>query len=297
MKIFVTGASGLIGGQLVKNLLEENHTVYSGYNKNKPMYGIPVKHDLLKFEQTRKVISTTKPDIIFHLAALTHVDLCEKQKVLTTEVNVKATEEISKLANTLDSFLIYLSTDYVFDGRLGMRNENDIPAPINFYGLTKFYGEQVISKFCNKFCIARTSTPYGHNQIKKSFPQWIYENLMKNNTINVVRDQITSPTYIPNLAKMLIELSSKQIQGIIHLAGSTPISRLDLALKLAKKMNLKKELIAPISSYDGSWIAKRPIDVSLDVSKASSLLNEIPMSIDIGLDNFINDVNSKSEIV
>lgn len=291
MKFLVTGSTGLVGSQVVKDLTESSNQIYSSYNNSKPEFGIPVQMDLTNFESITKVIENVKPDVIIHLAAMTDVDLCETQKDLALQINAKSTEIISKISAKQGSFLVYVSTDYVFDGKQGMKKETDIPNPINHYGRSKLEGENALQDMASSWCIARTSTPFGLHT-KKSFPLWVAENLQDKKEISVITDQFTSPTYVPNLSKMIIEIATRQIAGIIHLAGSTRISRYEMAGLVAAKMGLDKNLLKPISIDNMNWKAKRPQDSSLDVSKATAILDEKPISIEQGLDRFIQEIRS-----
>ncbi len=230
------------------------------------------------------------PDVIIHLAAMTNVDLCEVEKELALKINAEATRVIATNAAKHNSFLIYVSTDYVFDGKTGMKKEDDHPNPISFYGRSKHEGEKAVINSKAKWSIIRTSTPFGIHPTKKSFPQWVLGNLQKGQEINIVSDQFTSPTYVPNLSKMLLEVALEQITGIIHLAGATRISRYDMAIKFAEKMNLEKKLINPTTVDKMNWRAKRPMDSSLDISKASSILKEKPLGIEESLEFFIKDI-------
>ena len=118
----------------------------------------------------------------------------------------------------------------------------------------------------------------------------VAENLQNNNEIKAIVDQFTSPTYVGNLSNMLIEISKRQITGILHVAGATRISRYELAELVANKLNFSKKLLKPINIQDMSWIAKRPKDSSLDVSLASEILKEKPLNIEEGLDNFLREL-------
>ena len=140
------------------------------------------------------------------------------------------------------------------------------------------------------YAIARTSTPFGIHKTKKSFPIWVKESLESKKDIPVLVDQITSPTYVPNLSKMLIEIATRQITGVIHLAGSTRISRYDLAELIADKLSLDKNLLIPAKTDEMNWKAQRPKDSSLDVSYASEILNEKPQKIQYSLDCLIDEL-------
>ena len=163
---------------------------------------------------------------------------------------------------------------------------------MGFYGKSKLEGELALNKLASNWCIARTSTPFGIHPTKKSFPLWIKENLDAKKEIPVLVDQFTSPTYVPNLSKMLIEIATRQINGIIHVSGATRISRYALAELIADKFNLDKNLLIPTKIDTMNWKAQRPKDSSLDTSLATENLNEQPQKIEKSLELFINELNS-----
>ena len=291
LKFLVTGSAGLVGQQVVKYLSKSNQ-VFSCYNESKPEYGDSVKMDLKNREMISSILTEKKPDIVIHLGAMTGVDLCEKEKTSASEINTKATEIIAKECSKLNSFLVYVSTDYVFDGNLGMYKEDNVTNPLGFYGESKLEGEKVVQNFSTNWCIARTSTPFGLHPTKKSFPMWVIENLQKQKQIDILIDQFTSPTYIPNLSRMLIEISERRITGVIHAAGASKISRYQMASMVSDKLNLDGTLLKQISINKMKWVAQRPKDSSLDVSRASSILNEKPQKIDQSLNLFIDEMKS-----
>jgi len=293
LKFLVTGSAGLVGQQVVKDLSKSNQ-VFSCYNESKSEYGIPMKMDLLNHEVISSVLLETEPDVVIHLGAMTGVDLCEKEESMAFDINTKATQTIARQCSISNTFLVYVSTDYVFDGNLGMYKEDDVANPLGFYGKSKLEGEKVVQNFSTNWCIARTSTPFGLHPTKKSFPMWVIENLQKQKQIDVLIDQFTSPTYIPNLSRMLIEISEKRITGIIHTAGASKISRYQMASMISDKLNLDGTLLKQISMNKMKWVAQRPKDSSLDISRASSILNEKPQKIDQSLNLFIDEMKSKN---
>jgi len=290
MKFLVTGSAGLIGSQIVKDLVSQNHTVYSCYHDEKPTHGIYIQLDLTDHDKIIQTLQETKPDRIIHLAAMTNVDLCDAEKELATLLNLKATETIAKQAAKQRVFFVYVSTDYVFDGIQGMKKENDVTNPLGFYGKSKLEGEIVLNKMASNWCIVRTSTPFGIHHKKKSFPVWIKENLTSQKEIPVLVDQFTSPTYVPNLSHMLIEIAIRQITGIVHLAGATRISRYDLAELISDNLGLDKKLIIPTKMDEMNWKAHRPKDSSLDVSLATNILNEKPQTIQESIKLFLSEL-------
>ena len=168
-KILVTGSAGLIGTQVVKDLLDNNIQVYSCYNKTKPELGIMTHLDLTKEEDIVNTMNNIKPDVVIHLGAMTDVELCETEKELASEINTNATEILALEAEKHNAFFVYMSTDYVFDGKVGMKTEKDKPNPINFYGKSKLKGEKVFEKITTPNIIIRTSTPFGIHSKKNKF--------------------------------------------------------------------------------------------------------------------------------
>lgn len=293
MKYLVTGSAGLVGSQVVKDLTELNHQVYSSYHDITPESGIATKLDLTNQNDIIDVLEKIKPDRIIHLAAMTNVDLCETEKDLATKINEKATEILAKQAAKYNAFFVYVSTDYIFDGMKEMKKENDTPNPLGFYGKSKLAGELALNNLASSYSIARISTPFGVHKTKKSFPLWVKENLEEKKEINVLTDQFTSPTYVPNLSKMLIEITTRQIAGIIHISGASRISRYEMAEMIADKLDLDKKLLNPISTSEMNWTAMRPKDSSLDVSYANSILKNKPQKIEDSLNLFVDQIKNK----
>ena len=172
-KILVTGSAGLIGTQIVKDLLSNNKEVYACYNDNKPELGICTHLDLSKKDDIVNIMNKINPDVVIHLGAITNVELCEIDKKLAKQINTDATEILALESEKHNSFFLYMSTDYVFDGKAGMKTEEDEPNPINFYGKSKLDGEKVLKKITTPSIIVRTSTPFGIHSKKMSFPFWV----------------------------------------------------------------------------------------------------------------------------
>jgi len=291
LKFLVTGAAGLVGNQLVNDLSKSNE-VFSCYNQSQPEFGTPMKMDLQNHEMISNVLLETEPDVVIHLGAMTGVDSCEKEESMAFDINTKATQIIAQQCSILDKFLIYVSTDYVFDGNSSMYYEDASPNPLSIYGKSKLGGEKMVQEFSTNWCIARTSTPFGIHPTKKSFPIWIIENVKQKKQVNIVTDQITSPTYVPNLSQMLMEISKKNINGIIHTSGATSISRYKMAELIFEKFDLDKTLLKGVSSDEMNWIAKRPKNSTLNTSMANLVLDKKPQSIEHSLNQFFDEIDS-----
>ena len=287
-KILVTGSAGLIGTQIVKDLLDNHKQVYSCYNKTKPELGIITHLDLTKKDDIVNTMNRIKPDVVIHLGAMTDVELCETETELAKKINTDATEILALESEKYNTFFVYMSTDYVFDGKVGMKKENDKTNPINFYGKSKLDGERVFKKITTPNVIVRTSTPFGIHSKKISFPIWVKKNLELKKEISVVVNQYTSPSYVPNISKMIIEIMERKITGIIHLAGATKISRYDFAVQISKIINANKQFLKLTKMDQMDWKAQRPADSSLSVSKANKILKNKPEKIEDSLKLLFN---------
>ncbi len=279
MKLLVTGASGLLGHKVVQVALDRNHEVYSVYNDHPTNSGNPIKVNLTEKSQVSSVISKVDPEAIIHTAGYTDVEGCETNKDVAWKTNVEATKNLVKSSGK-DVHMIYVSTDYVFDGKKGLYSEEDLPNPINHYGYTKLKGEEAIKQYASQWCVARPSVIYGWGLSHKlNFATWLTTNLENGKAVNVLTDQYVSPTLNTNLANMLIEISERRIIGILHTAGATRISRYQYALNLAEIFNFRKDLIKPAKTNEMQWKAQRPKDSSLNISKTATLLGQKPLEL------------------
>jgi dTDP-4-dehydrorhamnose reductase len=280
MKILITGGSGLLGSKVAEIALARGDEVFSGYAHNLPEYGKAVKFDLLDEKSISELVRKVGPEVIIHSAALTDVDRCERVPELAHKMNVEGTRAVAKVAEEAGSFLAYISTDYVFDGLRGMYREDDRPNPVSYYGQSKLLGE----KFCSE-CIARTCVIYGSRPAsgKVNFALWLINSLKSGKEVRVVTDQFVTPTLNTNLAGMVLETADRRLSGVYNLAGATRISRYDYALRLAREFDLDASLILPSRMEDMKWVARRPIDSSLDTSKARAELMEKPLPLNEAL--------------
>jgi dTDP-4-dehydrorhamnose reductase len=280
LRLLITGASGLLGQKVTQLSIEKRYDVYSAYKEHPTNLGTPLKVDLTDQNQVLKIINTIKPDAIIHTAAYTNVDYCESNQDLAWKLNAEATKNIAEVSSKTSAHLTYVSTDYVFDGKKGLYTEKDSTNPISYYALTKLKGEEFTKKYANTWCIARPSVIYGWSpKHKLNFATWLITNLQQGKEVKVLTDQYVSPTLNTNLAEMLLEITERKISGILHTAGATRLSRHEFALKLADTFNLNMGLIKPAKISDMQWEAKRPKDSSLNVSKATALLNKKPLTL------------------
>ena len=268
MKVLITGGSGLLGSAL-SFYLKDFFDVTSTYTSHKfAVEGCnTIQLDVADQKDSIDTIKKIKPNVIIHAAALVGVGLCEKNPELAHKINVEGTKNIVEASKKANSKLVYISTDYVFDGRKGNHSEDEKPNPINIYGKTKYEGELLIDT--DKNAIIRTSI-YGWNIIKdkRSFSTWIIDDLKNNKQVNVFNDNINSMMLVNNLAVALKEFIDKDLNGIMNLASSESTSKYEFAVKLAETFKLDKSLINPIRNNEAPGSDKRPLNVSLSISKA-----------------------------
>jgi dTDP-4-dehydrorhamnose reductase len=293
MKLLITGAGGLLGSKLAKTALA-NHEVYSLDYQHPPKYGSPLLLDISDEERVNGAFKRIKPDVAIHAAALTDVDLCETNKHLAWKINALGTMNIANACKREETFLIYISTDYVFDGEKGFYQETDHPAPIDYYGATKLEGEEHIQKTLERYCIGRTSVVYGSTPAagKTNFALWLVDKLKENQKVRIVTDQWNSPTLNTNLARMILEIAERHLTGTFHLAGATRINRFDFSKHIAQTFKLNADLINPASSEEFEWPARRPKDSSLNTAKAQTTLQNKPLEIDQAIREMKEEIES-----
>jgi dTDP-4-dehydrorhamnose reductase len=293
-RILITGSNGLVGTYFRRLSALKKYRIYTLFHLEPINFRNSISVDLSKsLDVFKQVLEEIKPDVIVHLAAMTDVDQCEIERKAADKINHLSVKELtSYIVDSRESFALHVSTDYVFDGEKGDYKEADNTNPINWYGTTKLLGEEeLISCETDRWCIARTSTPFGLHAKKLSFPLFVVKNLSRKREINVLIDQITSPTYALNLAEMMSEVIEKRLKGIIHLSGSSQISRFNQALEIASTFELDKDLIKPASISEMKWQARRPRDSSLNITKAYHNLRKKPLGFKEGLSLLAAEMN------
>jgi len=269
MKVLITGSRGLLGMKLEEIFKENDYNVYGIDILNQIEKNNYFPLDITQKENIEVIFKKVNPDVVVHTAAYTNVDGCEKDKKSAFAVNVQGTKNLAGSAEEIDAKFVYISTDYVFNGEKGRYKENDDTDPIDYYGVTKLEGEKYVEKICTNFIIARSSVIYGSN--KNNFVTWVVDMLKKGKKINIVTDQYVSPTLNIDLAEQLVALIDKDVLGVFHTAGRDRINRYDFVNVIADVFDLDESLVNPVRMDDMNWIAKRPRDSSLDISKISEI--------------------------
>ncbi len=265
MKVFVTGVKGQLGYDVMRELEKR------GYND---AVGVDIEEmDITDRESVDRVISGVNPDVVIHCAAWTAVDLAEDEdkKDKVHLVNAVGTENIAKVCKKLDCKMIYISTDYVFDGQ-GTRpwEPDDERNPLNVYGQTKYEGELAVEKWLEKYFIVRIAWVFGQNG--KNFVRTMLNLGKTHDKLTVVNDQIGSPTYTPDLARLLVDMAESDKYGIYHATNEGFCSWYEFACEIFKQASeydsvYKNVSVSPVTSDKYPSKAKRPSNSRMNKNK------------------------------
>ena len=266
MKILITGAKGQLGKKLI-DVLKTSHQLILTDRDNM---------DITDIDTVIKVAEKEKPDFIIHAAAYTEVDKAEDEPELCRKINSFGTKNIAVVAKENNIKLIYISTDFVFDGQKNTPyNEEDTPNPVSVYGLTKYEGEKYIQEICEKYFIIRVSWLFGElPNVNKgtNFVETMLKLAKEKTSLSIVADQIGSPTYTGDLAEIIEKIITLSPEyGIYHFSGDGECSRYDFAEEIFKQKNIKIELKS-IKSEEYIQKAKRPPYAYLSKTKIEKAL-------------------------
>jgi len=274
----VTGASGLLGRKVIHSL-SEKHLVYPTHNLT-TAYSNSIQIDITNRDHVQAVLKEVKPEVVVHAAAETNVDRCETSKDLAWAVNVEGTKNIAESCSSIGARLVYISTDYVFNGEKGLYTEDDAVNPVNYYGLTKLKGEEIVRNLCEDSVIARTSVVYGWHPKKTNFATWVINSLRQGKQISVVEDHHNSPTLADDLAGIITKIIGTDVCGTYHAASGERVSRFEFALKIADVFELERTLLKAVKIVEfHTWIARRPKDSSLCVEKIRKDIGIQPLDL------------------
>lgn len=262
MRILITGANGQLGSALSE--------VFG--------YETIIAKDLPDFDLTRSSVEEevieSVPDLIIHAGAYTDVDGAEREPDLALAVNARGTEQIARAAARLGIRLIYISTDYVFDGKQRTPyREGDSPRPINRYGWSKWKGEQAVLMSGASALVIRTAWLYG--SVGKNFVKSIMRAAQRESILEVVNDQSGCPTYAEDLAAAVASLIAKDVEGVIHVTNRGQCTWYEFAQAIVREMGFGCSVI-PITTEQAGRLAKRPSYSVLSPDRLASLGLALP---------------------
>ncbi|MEL6672397.1 MAG: SDR family oxidoreductase [Bacteroidota bacterium] len=288
--VIVTGSNGLLGQKLV-NLLAERpslklYATGRGVNRHPLRTGYEYKNlDLLDFDGWKAFFEKVKPTAIIHGAAATQVDKCELDHEMCDQVNIEATRNLVKLCQEHGTRMLYVSTDFVFDGENGPYKEGAATGPVNYYGESKVKAEQLVAESGLQSCILRTILLYGMTpgMSRSNIVLWVKKSLEEGKNIRVVNDQFRTPTLAEDLASACVSALMREATGLFHISGPEMMGIHEVAYAVADFWKLDKSLISETDSPSLGQPARRPPKTGFIILKAQTELDYKPHTLKEGL--------------
>ncbi len=273
MRVLVIGASGFIGRHLVRRLNQTHgHEVSGTFLSHAPGADSNSwrRVDLTDTAGMERVFRLARPDAVVHLAAIADVGMAERDPARATAVNVTATSEIARLCDQHGARLVFVSTEYVFDGGRGFYREDDTPNPTTHYGRTKWEAEQEVTRLASRWSILRTSIVYGWPAPgRRNFVPWLIERLRGGDAYHGPTVVYRTPVYVEHLAAGIAKLVEEDYAGIHHVAGGDWVSMYDFAEAVAEGFELDRALVIPA---DDAGETRSGDMLGLDCARTISLL-------------------------
>ena len=291
MRILITGSNGLLGQKLVALLRQQPEVTLiatsRGPNKLASLYPevrfVPL--DVTNRAAVDEVLAREGPTHLVHTAAMTNVDECELNQASCWLQNVTAVENLVAACEAHLVHLIHLSTDFVFSGEEGPLAEDAVPAPVNFYGVSKLAAERVVQASRIPWAIVRTVLVYGtaHDYGRTNIVLWVRDSLRAGRQISVVTDQLRTPTLAEDLAQGCWLVAAHHATGIYHISGDELLTPYDMALRVAEHFQLDPALLVKVDSSTFSQPAKRPLRTGFIINKAQRELGYRPHRFAAGI--------------
>lgn len=291
MKVFIAGASGLVGGNCLKYFKEKNWDVTGSY------FSFPTEetvfYDTLRPGHPENFdIENFRPDVIVHCGAMTHVDYCETHEQESYQQTVQSTRNLLETAKSCAARFVYLSTDYVFDGKDGPYTEDDPVNPLSVYARHKLEAEQLVLRESPDALVLRVTNVYGNEVRGKNFIARIIEQCKNRQklSLKLPYDQFATPVNAFDIARAMYELLKDRKAGIYHICSSDFMNRTELALRVLKRFPEAEYELIPMSTEALNQPAKRPLIGGFVKMKFS---REYPEFLFSNVDDFLNEVTGK----
>ncbi len=289
MRVAVTGANGLLGGDAVAQLAGRHEVLALGRGECRLPAG-PfdwADANLGDGRSVEEALRAFRAEAVLHAGAATDVDACERDPELAWRVNVGGTEQVARACRALGARLVAVSTDYVFDGEAGPYSEDDVPNPRGAYARTKRCGEEAALLLVADCAVARVAVVYsGRPGAKGTFATQVVEKLSRGEPVKAFSDQFVSTTLAASGAAMCLELLLEtDYRGVLHASDATVLDRVELARRIARRFGLEGEIV-PVKTAEVKLLAPRPLRGGLRVERAAALLRNKPLEIDEALERF-----------
>lgn len=290
MKTLIIGANGFTGRRILQSLSRQGIYELTGCSLHEDI--LPgnnyrfVQADMNNHSAIDRLIAEIRPDVVINGSALSVPDYCESHHEEAYAANVLAVENIARCCEKAGSRFIHLSTDFVFDGKKAeLYTETDTPAPVNYYGISKYQGEQAVAANCSNYANVRVVVVYG-----KALPgqhgnilQLVKNRLQAGQEIRVVSDQYRTPTWVQDIADGVEKLMHISQNGIWHICGDECLSIADIAYRVADYFKLDRSLIVPVTTEEMNEATPRPRFSGLSIEKAKRILGYAPHSLEEGM--------------
>lgn len=295
-KIMITGISGLLGSNLALYYSEKYPAAtIVGYFKKNPFnvtYARSQKCNLERTDEFTKLFKKEKPDVLFHTAAITNVDKCEKTPELAYNLNSTVPGILAKLAIENNTKFIFISSDMVYGSDVGPHKESETPNPVNIYARSKVLGEKNVLKENPEALIIRTNFFGWNYQPKLSLAEWIIESLKKKIKITLFYDVFFSPLYVKCLSYILDNIWQRDLVGIFNLGCSKPVSKLDFGLSISEIFNLDSNYIIPYSIDDKTSLVPRPKHMEMAIENIEKNTNLKMPTVENQISQLYEDFNN-----
>lgn len=277
MRVLITGCNGLLGQKLTNTLGSVRYDLFGIDLGDEGLLHDRLeqyhKLDIVKRRDTVSLIQNIHPDVIVHTAAMTGVDACEREKEKCWQINVVGTDNIVMGASRTGAKLVFISSDYVFDGKKGPYSEEDPPNPICYYGKSKLAAENLIRGSALHWTIIRTIVLFGLGiNIRSCFVTWLLKMLRERQDVYIVSDQWGNVTLVDDLARAIERVILLERLGLFHVGGSEYLTRCELARQAAAIFELDANLIRPVLTEELHQPAPRPLKSGIDIEKAEKEL-------------------------
>lgn len=292
--VLIIGANGFTGRRLLNDLSIHNRYCVTGCSLHPdilPTSGDAgnyhfIETDIRDEAALKSLFKEVRPEVVVNCSALSVPDYCETHHEEAYLTNVTAVEQLARLCEEYKSRFIHLSTDFVFDGKMDengglLYTEKDTPAPVNYYGWTKWKSEEKVAEICSDYAIARVEIVYG-----KALPgqhgnivQLVMNRLKAGQEIRVVSDQWRTPTYVGDVSKGIQLLMENTANGIFHICGDECLTIAEIAYQVADIINLDRSLIHPATTEEMQEATPRPRFSGMSVGKARTMLGYNPQKL------------------
>jgi len=280
MRVLVTGVPGRVGSAVTAAVPVDAtvEVLVDPVAQHVPDFGW-YRTDITDREKVLRTFDCADPGAVVHCAAMTDVDGCERNPGRAEAVNRDGAANVAEACAQLGAKLVFLSTDYVYDGRRGPYEEYDDPNPVNVYGATKLAGEQAVLERCSDSVILRISVPFGARTpgTDHNFVSWLIEELTAGRSVRVVTDQYTTPAFLDELAEIIWMVARNETSGILHYGTGNRLSRYDMALDLCRIMGYREELVIPFKTADLGLAAQRPLESGFVPDRIIDILGRPPI--------------------